>query len=229
MSAPIPSPPIASAAPPAPRRFWLQIALVYAALEGALWTLHITRAFWSGAAMGLILAFTLAERNLWPNLGIAPRRIRQGWWIAPAGLGLALLIVALGDQLGTLHQLFGPKIVYWHVLGYAVWSLVQEFIAQGFFFLRLEALLRSAPKAVAANAALFALAHLPSPVLFAVTLAGGAILSELFRRYRTIYVLAVAHIVVALSIAVTVPAPILRNMRVGIGYLRFHPAPVDKR
>ncbi len=206
-------------------RLWLQIALVYGALEGALWTLHTTRAFWSGAAMGLIVAFSLAERQFWPKLGIEPRRIRYGWWIAPGGLGLGLLIILIGRELGTAHRLFGPKVIYWHVLGYAVWALAQEFIAQSFFFLRFEQILQSAPKAIAANALLFGAAHIPNPVLVPVTLAGGAVLSALFYRYRSIYTLAVAHILVALSLAVTVPSPTLHNMRVGIGYVRFHPAP----
>ena len=64
-------------------------------------------------------------------------------------------------------------------------------------------------------------AHIPNPVLVPVTLAGGLILSELFRRNRTLYMLAVAHALVALSLAISVPEPVLHDMRVGLGYLTY--------
>ena len=44
---------------------------------------------------------------------------------------------------------------------------------------------------------------------------------ELFRRHRTLYPLAVAHALVALSLAISVPETVLHDMRVGIGYIHF--------
>jgi len=49
------------------------------------------------------------------------------------------------------------------------------------------------------------------------------LLSEVFRRHRTIYLLAVGHALVALSLAVSVPESILHDMHVGIGYIRYRP------
>jgi hypothetical protein len=63
-------------------------------------------------------------------------------------------------------------------------------------------------------------------VLVPVTLVGGLILSELFRRYRTLYLLAVAQALLALPLSISVPETVLHDMRVGIGYVCY---PADCR
>jgi membrane protease YdiL (CAAX protease family) len=104
---------------------------------------------------------------------------------------------------------------------YLVWALAQEFILQGIFFVRLESLLGSR-RAVLAAAGLFAIAHLPSPVLTALSLLGGILFCELFRRFRNLYPLGIIHGALGLTIAASLPDRWLHHMRVGIGYLRFH-------
>ncbi len=75
--------------------------------------------------------------------------------------------------------------------------------------------------AVWAAATLFAAAHLPSPILTAFALAGGLFFCEMFRRYRSIYPIAVGHAVLGLTVAVTMPDSLMHHMRAGIGYLQF--------
>jgi membrane protease YdiL (CAAX protease family) len=75
--------------------------------------------------------------------------------------------------------------------------------------------------AVWVAATLFAAAHLPNPVLTTATLIGSLLFCEMFRRYRSLYPLAIVHAVLGLSLALTVPDSILHHMRVGIGYLRY--------
>ena len=105
--------------------------------------------------------------------------------------------------------------------GYALWALIQEFILQSFFFTRFEELFGGAA-AVWIAATLFATAHLPSPVLTAGTLIGALFFCEMFRRYRSIYLLGVVHAMLGLTIAMTMPDSVLHHMRVGMGYLRYH-------
>jgi membrane protease YdiL (CAAX protease family) len=123
----------------------------------------------------------------------------------------------------TLRPPRGGMVVYVSVALSLIWALAQQFLAQSFFFLHFEYLLRSGRRAVLATALLFSSAHIPNPVLMPVTLAGGLLLSELFRRNRTLYVLAVAHALVALALAISVPESVLHDMRVGIGYLLYRP------
>lgn len=134
---------------------------------------------------------------------------------------IAVGMGAIAALLGTLHGLFGVRAPLLHASGYLLWSLVQQYIQQSFFFTRIEKFTTSGPLASLITAILFGLAHLPNPVLTPVTFAGGWVLCELFRRYRTLYPLAIAHGLIGLAIAVSVPDHIHHHMRVGLGYLRY--------
>jgi membrane protease YdiL (CAAX protease family) len=216
--------------PPLPGRIqivtWTRVGLVYGCLEGALWSPHAWRGWWSLAAAGLIAGILLADLAHGVlhvrDLGIGLRGLTRGWWIPLAAALLAGSIVLAGWRANTLHGLFGPAAAPAHAAGYAIWTVVQEFIAQSFFFLQLLRVLKPR-QAVIANGLLFGAAHWPNPVLVPVTLAGGWFLTACFARIRNIYPLAMAHTLIALSLAVSVPDHIHRHMRVGIGYEHYQP------
>lgn len=207
-----------SQAVPSRKRLWLQIVLLYAALEGALWTSDGAQLLFTVLVAGLVLGATLWERRFWPVLGIAPRSIRRGLWFAPVGAAVAGLILLGAWRAHTLQVSADTQSLYRHAGEYLIWALAQQFILQSYLFVRLEVLLGSGFAAVAASALLFAGAHIPNPVLMPVTFGGGLILCELFRRYRTIYVLALAHALVAVSLSVSVPQSLLHHLRVGAAY-----------
>jgi hypothetical protein len=106
---------------------------------------------------------------------------------------------------------------------------MQQFLLQSYFLLRLLRLLpgKAAPILVATG--IFALAHLPNPILTPVTLVWGAISCILFLRYRNVYTLGLAHGIMGLCLAVTVPNSLHHHMRVGLGYLRYHPRVQNRR
>jgi membrane protease YdiL (CAAX protease family) len=81
--------------------------------------------------------------------------------------------------------------------------------------------LYGASTAVWIAATLFALAHIPSPILTIATLIGALFFCEMFRRYRSLYPLALVHAMLGLTIAFTVPDSLLHHMRVGLGYLQY--------
>lgn len=203
------------------RALWWQVLLVYAALEGALWTAGAVQGFFIILTVALTIVWSFSERHPWPDLGLNPASIRRGWWIAPVGAAVAGLILLAAWRWHTLRPPAGALVVCVNVVFSLIWAFAQQFLAQSFFFLHLESLLRSGRRAVMATALLFSSAHIPNPVLIPVTLAGGLILSELFRRNRTLYPLAVAHALVALSLAISVPETVLHDMRVGIGYIYY--------
>jgi hypothetical protein len=99
---------------------------------------------------------------------------------------------------------------------------MQQFILQSYFLLRLLRLMPGKVAPVIAATVIFAMAHLPNPILTPITLIWGTIACVLFLRYRNIYTLGVAHGIMGLCIAVTVPNSLHRHMRVGLGYLRYH-------
>ena len=80
---------------------------------------------------------------------------------------------------------------------------------------------RSLKLAVGVTAIIFAVAHLPNPILVPFTLLWGLAACLLFLRYRNLYPLAMAHAILGITIAIAVPGPVDHNMRVGLGYLTY--------
>jgi membrane protease YdiL (CAAX protease family) len=148
---------------------------------------------------------------------------RLDFSVAVIGVGTAMacLMVLVAAQLGTLHGLFGTRRPLLHAGMYLIWAVVQQWIQQCFFFVRLERLLHRGVLASFTAAVMFGLAHLPNPVLAPLTFLGGWLLSELYRRYRSVLPLGVAHGLVGLAIALSIPDHINHHMRVGLGYLLY--------
>jgi membrane protease YdiL (CAAX protease family) len=206
---------------PSRRALWSQIVLVYGALAGALWTLGAARVLFAVAAIAMLVAGARSEPRFWPELGLALSSIRRGGWIVVLGAIIGGLILLAGSLRHTLQRPDPIPLLLGEILGHVLWAFAQQFLAQSFFFLRLEYLLRNGRWAVVVTALLFAAAHIPNPVLVPVTLVGGWVLSTLFRRHRTLYALAIAQALVSLSLWTSVPEATLHQMRVGLGYFNY--------
>jgi membrane protease YdiL (CAAX protease family) len=148
-------------------------------------------------------------------------------WVAGAALIAATIATFLAARMHTLQWPGGPVQFLQRYLGYAIWSLFQQVLLQDYFLARLLRLLGRPVRAALAAAAIFSLAHLPSPILTMVTFVWGLAACLLFLRYRNLYPLALAHAILGIAIAMTVPGPVTHNMRVGLGYLTYsaHPMP----
>lgn len=199
----------------------LELAVGYALITATIWTANPTQRilFWISAAWFFCSAVLAVRRG--EPLGLKRPPLRMTIFV----ISLVLLIVAgmmtIAAVMGTLHGLLGVRTSLLHASGYLVWALVQQYIQQSFFFGRIEQLTSNGLLAGFWTALLFSLAHVPNPVLVPVTFVGGWILTELFRRYGTLYPLAVAHGLIGLAIAISVPDHLHHHMRVGLGYLRY--------
>jgi len=203
------------------RAIW-ELAVGYGLLQATLWTEGELRWAWAVAVALWILGVTLYHRPSLRELGLGRAGFVGSIWVMglAAVAGAAMLSVA--HLVGTLHPHALRRTLLAVATGYLVWTLQQQFMLQSFFFLRLELLLGSR-KAVWAATGLFALAHLPNPVLVPATLAAGLAFCELFRRYRNIYTLAIAQAILGMCLAAAVPDALHHHMRVGIGYLSWLP------
>ena|SRR5579859_3895381 len=200
---------------------WLEVFAAWALIEATIWTSGKTqlRLFFLSALF--IVGTTIAHRPRLKDIGLGFRGLRSTLWVIPAALAVASAAMFIAWEAGTLHPLFGAARPVTHSSGYAVWAVFQQFILQSYFFLRLERLI-STRFAALCSAGLFCLVHIPNPVLLVVCLFAGWLACEVFRRHRNIYALGVAHAILGLTIALTVPDHIQRHMRVGIGYYRYH-------
>jgi|SRR5271165_1092113 len=200
---------------------WAQIVLGYLFLEFSLWEPNLrTRYRWAGVAALTIIVLALVDRPSVRRLGLG---LPSGYG---AGVVLGLSVAAALTLMFAVHWAGGeiPANPTWPNLHlawqYLIWALIQEFMLQSFFFTRLEELYSSST-ALWIAATLFAAAHLPSPVLTPFTFVGALFFCEMFRRYRSIYVIGVVHALLGLTLSLTMPDSMLHHMRVGIGYLKY--------
>jgi len=198
----------------------LQVGVVFTLIMAAVWT-PPGRA---NAIIGLLAAlcivwFTVRGGYSVRELGLA-QPLSGAVPMLVAGVVMVLTVIAVGSVIRSV----GPaQVVPWkRAWQYSIWALEQEFILQSFFYVRLESLLGSR-LAVCGAAGLFCVAHLPSPILAVLSLTGGLLFCETFRRYRNIFPLGLIHATLGLTIAASFPDRLLHHMRVGIGYLLYHP------
>ncbi len=215
---------------------WFQLISVYILIECALWSARLELRNWWALTAGVGVVFFVILDLALPDF--IPTDLALHDRPSPAAMGLGLpagngsaavlatgvataifLIFVVRAAGGDVHvQMTWPYVR--QALGYLVWAIVQEFILLSFFFTRCEELFGSRA-AVWITAALFAGAHLPSPLLTTFTFIAALFFCEMFRRYRSIYPIAVVHALLGLTVAVTMPDSLLHHMRVGIGYLQY--------
>jgi len=200
----------------------IQLTLVLIAIEGALWSRGVTQRYWFLAALAVIGLIVLISRPRAQDLGVGLQGIKQTSWIIPLALVVCSAFVVASVMFGTFGPLYGNMPVSWHAIFYAIWALEQQFILNAIFYRGFENLFGNGNLAVVITAALFALVHIPNPVLMPATFLGGLLFVEAFRRWRNIYPLAIAHAIFGLTLAVTFPDHWIRHMRVGLGFLTFH-------
>jgi membrane protease YdiL (CAAX protease family) len=198
-----------------------ELIVGYGLILAVIWTQGNEQRALYWAAFAWIAATAWLRRNQTRPNGLGLHGLLRSLWIVPAAVGLFLLGIWIADRLHTLHQLYGPLPVVLHVAEYSFWALMQQFILQVYVLLRLLRLgLRRGP-AIAVAALLFAVAHIPNPVLVPAVLIWAAICCWLYLRYRNLYPLAVAHALLGMCLAFAVPNAINRHMRVGLGYVRY--------
>jgi hypothetical protein len=200
---------------------WAQLCVAYGLLEVSLWTEGHTQRMAALVTGAWIVIATVVNRRSSRQIGITPAGFRGALIAVPIAAAVSAGIVLLGWKTGTLRGLFGARPPLWHSFGYAIWAMMQQFILNSFFYVNLEDLLGNRQRALWWAAALFAIAHLPNPVLTVGTFAAALLLVSIFQRYRNIYPLGIAHAILGLALAVTVPDAWIRHMRVGIAYLHF--------
>jgi membrane protease YdiL (CAAX protease family) len=197
-------------------RLMAEVVVVYALLEVALWTRRPAQNWWGAAMLGSVLVFSALGRRRAQELGLTFKGIRSAVIVLPIAAASGAALLLFGRTFGWAHGLAISSRL--HGAGYVAWALVQQFMAQSFFFVRFEELW-GGRRAVWISALLFALAHIPNPVLVPATFLGGLGFSEAFRRWRNLYSIWLAHAILGMCIAAAFPLAWTHQMRVGIGYL----------
>ena len=203
-------------------RDFFEIVLAYGLIIAVIWTPNPLQRLLYWTAFATILVITLLRREDLNTLGLGRRGFASSLWIVALALAVAAFTVWAAFRGHTLHSLSGQAPLFGHVWGYFIWAVMQQFLLQSYFLARCLRLTPNRWLAVLSVALLFAIAHIPNPVLTIATFIWGFCCCLLFLRYRNVYTIGIAHGILGICFAITVPDRFHHHMRVGLGYLHYH-------
>jgi hypothetical protein len=203
-------------------RAWSDIAVAYSLILATIWTPRPLQHWLYWCAIIWVVFSTWRSFPGWNALGFRSGGFWRSAWVVGAAILLSAAAVTISSQLHTLREPITARGWVMTFGGYVVWSFAQQFLLQSYFLYRFRQLIANHRIAAVTAAGIFAAAHLPNPILTPITMVWGLCACFVFLRHRNIYPLAVTHAIMGICIAVTVPGPVVHNMRVGLGYLRYH-------
>ncbi len=191
--------------------------LFFALIMTYIWGLRSTHhEFWM-ALLALMLLSHCVHRERAETLGFRRRNLRECLEAYAPALALAtLLLLGGGMLLDTTRPIgFTDAVLAW--VAYMPWGLFQQYILNGYFMNRFDAVLsrRAAPLL---SAAVFSGAHLPNSFLMVVTFVLGYCCARIYRRYKNLYFLGLAHATFGFLLFLVVPDSISHHLIVGPGW-----------
>lgn len=203
------------------RRELTELSVGYGLILVVVWTPRPAQSVLYWITVAWIVVTAILARNRSRPLGLGLQGLWRSLWIVPAAAVLFFIGMWIAASVGSLHRLYGPLPLVAHVLEYGIWALIQQYILQVYVLLRLLRLGLSRPRAIGVAALMFAIAHIPNPVLAPAVVLWGVTCCWLYLRYRNLYAIALAHGMLGMCLAITVPNGINHHMRVGLGYLMY--------
>ena len=210
------------------QRDLVELSIGYALILIVIWTPRPWQKLPYYIAAAFIVTILWKSFAGWKAMGFRTMNFVCSSWLVGAALLASAVAVNVASHLGTLHTPANPILFIEHYRGYILFAFVQQFLLQDFFLPRTLRLTQNPSFAALAAAAIFSLAHLPNPILTGVTFVWGFAACRFFLRYRNLYTLAIAHAILGITLAITVPGPIIHNMRVGLGYLTYSTPRTDQ-
>ena len=203
------------------RRVAIEIAVPYALILAVIWTPRPAQRWLWWVAAAAVVFFTCISFDGARAMGLRTTNFLRSLWVAVVALLIAAAAVSVAAQLHTLHAPTGPIQFIRNYFAYTIWACAQQFLLQCYFLLRFLRLAPGARSAALLSAGIFAVAHLPNPVLTPITFLWGSAACFLFLHYRNLFPLALAHAILGITIALTVPGHVDQNMRVGWSFLTY--------
>lgn len=207
----------------------MELAVAYALILAVIWAPRSWQRILYFAAAAFIVCTTLQSFPGWKAMGLGTTNFARSSWVVGVALTAAAIAVLVAGRLHTLHSPGSSRMFLQRYAGYIVFAFVQQALLQDYFLVRLQRLIRRPGMAALAAAAIFSLAHLPNPILTVATFVWGLAACLIFQRYRSLYPLCLAHAILGITLAICVPGPVVRNMRVGLGYLTYHTYRLNRR
>jgi len=128
------------------------------------------------------------------------------------------VVLAAGMALGTLHDRGSP---FRDLAVLIPWGTAQQWVLQS-VVLREAQRFTSPKKSIVLAAVLFALVHVPNPVLTVATFAGALGWCAIFARHPNIVPLGISHAIGTLALLYAFDDRVTGHLRIGHAYLRLH-------
>ena len=182
-----------------------------------IWELRYTHHGAWMAILGLMLVSHLARREHASAMGFRKRNLSACLErFAPVLALMGLAMVAGGILFRTTREIpIEAGVAAW--AAYLPWGLFQQYALNAYFLNRFDAAL-SPRSSVVLTAALFSGVHLPNWFLMMVTFAAGWCSARIYRRYRNLYFLGLAHATLGFLLFLVCPDSITHHLTVGRGW-----------
>jgi len=145
---------------------------------------------------------------------LVPASVAAALFTVPA----VLIILATGSALGTLHDR-GELASNFGIL--ILWGGAQQFVLHTVVLREMQRL-TSPGRSILLAAFLFAIAHVPNPLLMLMTFIGALGWCAIFQRHPNIVPLAVSHAVATLGLLYAFDDRLTGRLRIGAAFLRLH-------
>lgn len=201
----------------------IEVTIVLIAILLHIWLVPKINPFFVGGISVFIIGSWLYHKDTWEDLGLKWDFDKKYFWkLSQVVIVIIFFIFFLGLFFNEDLKLDADLFLEMGngLMGYIFWAFLQQIALNGFLVNRLR-ILNNPENICIVTGVLFGAIHAPNPVLMVATLIGGSMSAYYFIVCnKNVYVLALAHALIAASIHYFLPDAWQHGLNIGPNYIR---------